>query len=152
MMCMSKVQHIQAHGWSPKFKEEKPPSVAHYTRYGRGVKNMRPHVIPTHSNQNLCLIVGGSFCLWINDCALHLRMSNQKLKLDNFLKTVAWLLSHGCIRITQQSPPNPAGRLLGRQHFAYRIPTTELGIQGGAQCMQTKKSYCCIPVINMKWV
>ena len=48
-------------------------------------------------------------------------------------------MSDGRIQITQQSPSNPAGRLVDRGHFDHRIPKTELSIHSWAHWMQTNK-------------
>jgi hypothetical protein len=53
-------------------------------------------------------------------------MSNQKLKLDTFLKKGAeGLLSDVRTEIAEQSLRSPAGKLVGRGHFTHRIPAPE---------------------------
>lgn len=78
----------------------------------------------------------------VNSHILHHKASNQKVKLDQFLKKVAGWLSDVWTAVTKQASESPAVIPVGRGHFARRIPATEFRAQGRAQrrCVQAEEN------------
>jgi hypothetical protein len=57
---------------------------------------------------------------------LHCKKYKHNLKLNQFMKKVAkGLLSDTWNKIVERHPANSAGRVLGREHFAHKIPAKE---------------------------
>jgi hypothetical protein len=71
----------------------------------------------------------------VNACILHNKTSKKKMSLDIFNEKVAEGLHASAdieIQVQGQSS-SPAGRLVGRDHFLYRIPGTHAKVEGTSQ-------------------
>jgi hypothetical protein len=66
---------------------------------------------------------------------LHNKTSKKKMSLEIFYEKVAEeLLSSASAEIqVQGQTSSPAGRLVGRGHFLYRIPVTRAKVEGTSQ-------------------
>jgi len=67
---------------------------------------------------------------------LHNKTSKKEMLLENFYEKVAegLLTSAGTEIQVQGQTSSPAGRLVGRDHFLYRIPATQAKMEGTSQC------------------
>jgi len=71
----------------------------------------------------------------VNAHILHNKTSNKKTSLEIFYEKVAkGLLASACMEIQVQGQScSAAGRLVGRDHFLYRIPATHAKLEGKSQ-------------------
>jgi hypothetical protein len=60
----------------------------------------------------------------VNVHILHRMRSKQKFRLYKFLGKVVGLVGYVGLEITTQSQESSVGRFVGRDHFAFRIPST----------------------------
>jgi hypothetical protein len=60
---------------------------------------------------------------------------NSKTKVHMLKKVAEGLLGGMGCETAEQSMASPAGRLMGRGHFAHRIPAAEPKAYGRSQCM-----------------
>jgi len=83
----------------------------------------------------------------VNSHILHNKTSKNKMSLEIFYEKVAegLLASAGTEMQVQGQTSIPAGRLVGRDHFLYRIPATHAKVEGTSQrscCVCAEKSKC----------
>ena len=71
----------------------------------------------------------------VNAHILYNKASNKQMSLEIFYEKVAeGLLASACTEIqVQGQSSSPAGRLVGRDHFLYRIPATHTKLEGKSQ-------------------
>jgi hypothetical protein len=84
----------------------------------------------------------------VNAHILHTKTNKKKIKLEIFYEKVAeGLLASASTEIqVQGQPSSPADRLVGRDHFLYRIPATHATLEGKSQrscrvCAERSKRY-----------
>jgi hypothetical protein len=78
----------------------------------------------------------------VNAHILHNKTSKQKISLEIFYEKVAkGLLASAGTKIQEQGETSsPAGRLIGRDHFLYRVPATHAKMEGTTQRSCAEKS------------
>jgi hypothetical protein len=66
---------------------------------------------------------------------LHNKTSKEKMSLEIFYEKVAegLLANAGADILVEGQTNSPAGRLVGREHFLYRIPATHGKVEGKSQ-------------------
>jgi hypothetical protein len=71
----------------------------------------------------------------VNAHILHNKTSKKKMSLEIFYEKVAegLLASAGAEIQVQGQTSSPAGGLVGRDHFLYRIPATHANVEGTSQ-------------------
>ena len=71
----------------------------------------------------------------VNSHILHKKTSKKNMSLEIFYEKVAegLLASAGTEMQVQGQTSSPAGRLVGRDHFLYRIPATHAKVEGTSQ-------------------
>jgi hypothetical protein len=77
----------------------------------------------------------------VNAHILHNKSSNEKMSLEIFYKKVAkgFLASTDMEIQALGQTSSPAGRLVGTDHFLYRIPVTHAKPEGKTQCSGRKR-------------
>jgi hypothetical protein len=71
----------------------------------------------------------------VNAHILHREKCTKKFRLYKFIEKVAeGLVSDGGSEVTERSRISSASRLVGRDHFAHRVPATGSKLKGCSQC------------------
>ena len=111
-------------------QKTKPEAVVQYNKYKIGV-DKSDQLLSYYSFQRKSVKWWKKLFFHLFDLAivnshiLHQKQATQKIRLRQFLEKIAdGLVAEVGTELTQQTQHGPGGRLVGRNHFPFRIPAT----------------------------